>query len=29
MWWLPGKIMRYMPRLPIGDPPFIWGRERE
>jgi hypothetical protein len=27
MWWLPGNIKRYKPRLPIGDPPLIWGRE--
>jgi hypothetical protein len=27
MWWLPGNIKRYKPRLPIGAPPLIWGRE--
>ena len=28
MWWLPGNIKRYMPRLPLGDPPMIWGRRK-
>ncbi|MFI0609958.1 MAG: hypothetical protein ACH37Z_18945 [Anaerolineae bacterium] len=27
MWWLPGNIKRYKPRMPIGAPPLIWGRE--
>ncbi len=26
-WLLPGNIKRYKPRMPIGAPPFIWGRE--